>query len=66
MPGCQGTPCSKQARNLNFKCLLLDSNPEPLSSETNTQPFGQTDQFGYLDSLLFGQFDQMVECSFLN
>ena len=26
------------------KWLQLDSNPEPLSSETNTQPFGQTDQ----------------------
>ena len=28
---CQGTPCSKQARNLKFKWLQLDSNPQPLS-----------------------------------
>ena len=31
-PECQGTPCSKQARNLKFKWLQVDSNPEPLSS----------------------------------
>ena len=29
-PECQGTPCSKQARNLKFRWLQLDSNPEPL------------------------------------
>ena len=29
---CQGTPCSKQVRNLKVKWLQLDSNPEPLSS----------------------------------
>ena len=34
--------------------MQQDSNPEPLSSKTNTQPFGQ-----------FGQFGQMVECSFI-
>ena len=27
-------------RNLKFKRLQLDANPEPLSSKTNTQPFG--------------------------
>ena len=32
LPECQGTPCSKQARNLKFKWLQLDSNPQPLSS----------------------------------
>ena len=32
LPECQGTPCSKQARNLKFKWLQLDSNPLPLSS----------------------------------
>ena len=32
LPECQGTPCSKQARNLKFKWLQLDTNPEPLSS----------------------------------
>ena len=31
LPECQGTPCSSQARNLKFKWLQLDSNPEPLS-----------------------------------
>ena len=29
---CQGTPCSKQARNLRVRWLQLDSNPKPLSS----------------------------------
>ena len=32
LPECQRTPCSKQAQNLRFKWLQLDSNPEPLSS----------------------------------
>ena len=32
LPECQGTPCSKQARNPKVKWLQLDSNPEPLSS----------------------------------
>ena len=32
LPECQGIPCSKQARNLKFKCLQLDSNPQLLSS----------------------------------
>ena len=43
-PECQGTPCSKQASYLNIKWLQLDSNPQPLSSWTNTQPFSQTGQ----------------------
>ena len=34
---CQGTPFSKQARNLKFKWLEVDSNPEPRSSYTNIQ-----------------------------
>ena len=30
LPQCQGTPCSQQARNLNFKWLQLDSNTDPV------------------------------------
>ena len=30
------------AKSEVFKWLQLDSNPQPLSSQTNTQPFGQT------------------------
>ena len=41
LPECQGTPFSKKARSLRFKWLKLDWNPEPLTSQTNTQPFGQ-------------------------
>ena len=44
LPECQGTPCSKQASYLKFKWLQRDSNPQPLSSSTNTQPFSQTGQ----------------------
>ena len=44
LPECQGTHYLKQARNLNFKWLQLESNPPPLISLTNTQPFSQTDQ----------------------
>ena len=32
IPECQGTPCLKQAWNLNFKWLQHESNPQPLSS----------------------------------
>ena len=32
LPGFQGNPCSKQARNLKFKWLQRDSNSQPLSS----------------------------------
>ena len=39
LPGCQETPCSKQARYLKFKGQQRDSNPQPLSLQTNTQPF---------------------------
>ena len=42
MPECPGTLCSKQVRYLKFKCLQRDSNLQPLSLETNTQPFSQT------------------------
>ena len=42
LPECQGTPCSKQASYLKIKWLQRDSNPQPLSSWTNTQPFSQT------------------------
>ena len=44
LPQCQGTPCSKQASYLKIKWLQLDSNPQPLSSWTNTQPFSATGQ----------------------
>ena len=44
LPECQGSRCSKQARNLQVEWLQLESNPETLSSETNTQPFGQNRQ----------------------
>ena len=42
LPKFQGTPCSKQAQYLKFKWLQRDSNPKPLSLETNIQPFSQT------------------------
>ena len=44
LPECQGTPFSKQASYLKIKWLQRDSNRQPLSSYTNTQPFGQTGQ----------------------
>ena len=44
LPQCQGTPCWKKERNLKLKWLQQDSNPEPLSSLTNTQPIGETGQ----------------------
>ena len=39
LPECQGTPCSKQARNLKVKWLQLDSNPEPLSKTSRKNWF---------------------------
>ena len=36
---CQGTPSSKQVQYLKIKWLQRDSDPQALSSETNTQPF---------------------------
>ena len=44
LPECQGTPYSKEGQYLKFKWLQRDSNPEPLSSYTNTQPFSQIDE----------------------
>ena len=44
LPECQRTPCSKQASYLKIKWLQRDSNPQPLSSWTKTQPFSQTGQ----------------------
>ena len=41
-----------------IKLLQLDSNPEPLSSYTNTQPFGQTSSKEFLD------IQATVECGF--
>ena len=38
---CQVTPYSKQALYLKFMWLQRDSNPQPLSLLTNTQPFSQ-------------------------
>ena len=40
----QGTPCLKQAPYIKFKRQQQDSNPQPLSLQTNTQPFSQTGQ----------------------
>ena len=45
LPECQGPPCSKQAQNLKFKSLQLNSKFQPLSSSTKTQPFSQTGCF---------------------
>ena len=42
LPECQGTPCSKQTRHLKFKWQQWDSNPQPLSLQTNTKRFCQT------------------------
>ena len=44
LPECQGTPFSKQAPYLKINWLQRDLNPQPLSSWTNTQPFGKTGQ----------------------
>ena len=44
LPKCQETTCSSQARYLKFKWQQRDSNPEPLNSQTNTQPFIQIGQ----------------------
>ena len=46
MPECQGTPWPKQARNVKFKWLQHNSNPKPLSSYTNVEPFSQTELSG--------------------
>ena len=61
-PECQGTPCSKQARYLKIKWLQRDSNPQPFSSQMNTQPFGQTDQMTecVLSTYLYDAFDCML------
>ena len=42
LPECQGTPCSKQVGYLKYKRLQQNSNPQPLSSSTSSQPFSQT------------------------
>ena len=44
LPECQETTCSSQAQYLKFKWQQRDSNPEPLNSQTNTQPFIQIGQ----------------------
>ena len=41
---CHGTPCSKQPPYLKFKWQQRETNPQPLSLWTNTQPFSQTGQ----------------------
>ena len=50
LPEFQGTGCLKQARNLKFKWLQLDSNPELLILETNNEPFMHTGQMTELCS----------------
>ena len=42
LPKCQRTPSSKPAPYLKFNWQWRDSNPQPLSSYINTQPFIQT------------------------
>ena len=64
LPEYQGTPCSKQVRNLKFKWLQLDSNPQPFSSQTNTQPFSQT---GFLRSVWLNVWlfvCELISCAF--
>ena len=39
LPECQETHCWKQTQYLKFKWQQRDSNPQPLSSWQNTQPF---------------------------
>ena len=47
--------------NIWFKWLQQDSNPQPLSSQMNTQPFGQTGQMtGLCCIYLHGAFDCVV------
>ena len=45
LPECQGTPCSKQAPYLKFKWQQRDSNPQPLTSLTNTFVSKHTNTF---------------------
>ena len=44
MPESQGTSCTKQVPYLKSKWLQWNSNPQLLSSQTNTQPFSRTGQ----------------------
>ena len=44
LPECQRIPCYKQAQYVKFKRLKRNSNRQPLRSQSNTQPFGQTEQ----------------------
>ena len=37
-----------------LKQLQLDSNPEPLSSKTNTQPFGQMVECSFTNEVVLG------------
>ena len=75
LPECQGTPCSKEARNLKFEWLQLDSNPRPLSSYTNTQSFSQTGQmielccyyiYSHLNFEIWNKILKVKICIFLN
>ena len=62
VPECQGTPCPKQARNLKVKWLQLDSNPEPLSSQRNTQPNGSV----FIYELSGSGFESSCSVNFLS
>ena len=44
LPECHRTPCSKQAPYLNFTLQQWYTNPQPLSMQTNSQPFNATGQ----------------------
>ena len=46
-PECQGTPCSKQTRKSLNECNWTRTQNH-LSSQTNTQPFGQSGQTGWV------------------
>ena len=61
---CQETPCSKQARNLKFKWLKLDPNPEPsVRKRTLNNLLKLTNLFScVLSTYLRGPFD----CMFLS
>ena len=61
LPECQGIPCLKQAPYLKIKWLQRDSNPQPLTSSTNTQP---VDQIGPMIELCCEYLS--VRCIWLN
>ena len=47
LPECQGIPCLIQLPYLKFMWQQRDSNPQRVSSYSNTQPFRQTKECGF-------------------